>query len=135
MHLKYGPRNSAYRIKSEFGDRQLMSVPICEKGGKRESMGAYFNNLISIGSITDQGVAQEAAFSALKLSEEEKDLRNFRQWKLPPIPNRLKQGYSNIGKELRRWGEIHREMDGLLHKDGYKGPTPPSYNENHFNYK
>ena len=117
MHIKVNKPGTAYAVESFVENIQRMSVPICEMGGKEESFPEYFNNLVSIGTLTDQGLPKEAAYQGMQHGKDSKTLAKMHEWRLPPVPRKYQAGHSNIGHELTRWGQVHEDLaDAIKNK-------------------
>ena len=133
MHIKVNKPGTAYAVESFVENVQRLSVPICEQGGKNESFPEYFNNLVSIGTLTDQGLPKDAAYQGMRYGKDSKALAKLHEWRLPPVPRRYHAGHTNIGVELTRWGQVHRDLaEAIKNKQTFKDPLPV-YKANHFN--
>ena len=135
MHINVNKPGTAYAVESFVENIQRMSVPICEMGGKEESFPEYFNNLVSIGTLTKQGMPKEGVFQGMQHGKDSKALAKMHEWRLPPVPRKFRVGHSNIGQELRRWGQVHKDLAyAIKNKKSFKDPLPV-YKANHFNVK
>ena len=134
-HINVNKPDTDYAVESFVEDIKRLSVPICENGGAEETIPEYFNNLVSIGTLTEQGLPREAAYWGMEHDKNTKILAKMREWRLPPVPSRFRNGHSNIGKELRRWGQVHKDLAyAIKHKEVFKDPFPV-YKANYFNEK
>ncbi|XP_037069897.1 mucin-12-like [Pollicipes pollicipes] len=135
MDLYYAHPKSPYIIESSLEDIEITSVPICEVGGRRETVEDYFNHLVSIGTMSEQGLPKEAIASGTKYRQGNEALTKMHEWRLPPVPRKYKAGHSNIGAELTHWGKVHEDMQQAIRNNKRFHDPLPIYKENHFNYK
>ena len=132
MHIGVNKPGTAYAIDSSVENIQVLSVPICEKGGIDESFPEYFNNLVSIGTLTEQGMPKEAIYHGMQHGQDTTALAKMHEWHLPPVPRKLQPGHTNIGEEIRRWGQMHKDLAyAIKNKEIFKDPLPV-YMSDHF---